>query len=122
MNRTRQFVIILLLAAIISQVPVLMLWPTPEGAAAQQLNTIQGFMMGLATLGMNWLFGSTEGSKAKNDATQAALSTAVDALGARSASDGAAGGTLKTDSIQVEADTATVTTGEKRAGFREEWT
>jgi hypothetical protein len=121
MNSTRQVVIYVLLAAIIVQVPLLLLYPSPEGAAAQQLNTIQGFMMGLATLGMNWLFGSTEGSKAKNDATQAALSTAVDALGARSATDGAAGGTLKTENVSVEADTATVTTGEKRDSLREKF-
>jgi hypothetical protein len=116
MNRTRQAVIFLLLVAIIAQVPVLLLWPTPEGAAAQQLNTIQGFMMGLATLGMNWLFGSTEGSKAKNDATQRTLDTATAALAAHASSP------LKADEVNVEADMATVTAGEKRAGFQEKFT
>lgn len=119
MTRLRAFVIVVLLLTLIAAVPTLLTVPIPEDSR-EVLVALLGWFMAKGSDAIGYLLNSTEGSKAKNEATAAALSTATQALADRSASDAAS--PLKTDNVSVEADTATVTTSDKRDSLREKFT
>lgn len=67
MNKTRAFIIYLLILTLTGSIPLLLAVPIPD-RAEQLLNVVLGFFIAKGGDAVAYLLNSTEGSKAKTDA------------------------------------------------------